>query len=69
MSGVTPLWAAYLALAVGLMAGGAILGWLGLRPPPGPAPRGVRLAFGVAALLAVAGAVAVAVLEAGAVYP
>ena len=60
---------AYFALAAGLMAYGGLLTWLGLRRPWRPAGISLRLVMGAAVLMAVAGAVAVAVLEARAARP
>jgi hypothetical protein len=64
MSGAMGLRLAYLAFSLGLLVFGAVLGWLGLRRPPRPAGRALRLVIACAILAAVAGATAAAVLEA-----
>jgi hypothetical protein len=66
---MTPLWLAYLGLALGLMSYGAILVALGLRRPPHPAGWPLRLVMTLAALTAVAGTAAAAILEAKASQP
>jgi hypothetical protein len=66
---VTPLWLAYLGLALGLMSYGAILMVLGLRRPARPAGRALRIVMVLAALVAVAGTTAAAILEAKASRP
>lgn len=66
---VTTLRLAYLALAAGLMGLGGILVWLGTRRPRRPAGRRLRIVLTAAALLALAGLVAVVVLEALAARP
>jgi hypothetical protein len=65
----TALWFAYLALAVGLMSFGAILVALGLRRSAHPAGLLLRVVMVVAALVAVAGTTAAAILEAKASQP
>lgn len=66
---MTPLWLAYLALAVGLMGAGAALVWLGLRRPTRPAGVPLRGLIALAFLIAIAGVVAAVILEARAVRP
>jgi hypothetical protein len=66
---MTPLWFAYMGLALGLMSYGAILIVLGLRRPPHPAGWPLRLVMMLAALVAVAGTTAAAILEAKASQP
>ena len=63
------LWLAYLALAGGLMAYGALLIALGFRHPPRPAGMPLRLVMALALLLAVAGTAAAVILEARASQP
>jgi hypothetical protein len=63
------LWFAYLGLAVGLMSYGAILVVLGLRRPARPAGWPLRVVMTLAALVAVAGTAAAAILEARASQP
>ena len=60
---------AYLSLAAGLMGYGGLLTWLGLRRPWRPAGTLLRLGMVGAVLLAVAGAVVAAILEARAARP
>jgi hypothetical protein len=69
MESVAPLRLAYFALAVGLMGLGGILAWLGVRRPPRPAGRRLRIVMTVAALVAIAGVAAAVVLEARAARP
>jgi len=66
---VAGLWLAYLALAGGLMAYGALLIALGFRHPPRPAGMPLRLVMALALLLAVAGTAAAVILEARASQP
>jgi hypothetical protein len=66
---ITPLWFAYLALALGLMSYGAILVVLGVRRPAHPAGWPLRVLMALAALVAVAGTTAAAILEAKASQP
>ena len=61
--------AAYAALSLGFMGGGALLVWLGLRRPVRPASTGLRVVLALAALAGLAGAVAAAILEARAARP
>ncbi len=63
------LWFSYLALASGLMTFGGALSWLGLRRPARPAGQSLRVVVALGGLVAVAGAVAAAILEARAVQP
>jgi hypothetical protein len=63
------LWFAYLGLALGLMSYGAILVVLGLRRPARPAAWPLRVVMTLAALVAVAGTTAAAILEARASQP
>ncbi|MGH7319397.1 MAG: hypothetical protein ACRELA_07210 [Candidatus Rokuibacteriota bacterium] len=63
------LWLSYLALASGLMTFGGALSWLGFRRPPRPAEMSLRVVVALGGLVAVAGAVAAAILEARAVQP
>lgn len=58
---------AYAALALGLMTLGILLVWLGVRRPERPAGTLLRVVIGLAAVTALAGVVAVAILEARAV--
>jgi hypothetical protein len=69
MAAVDALRLAYLALAAGLLTGGAILGWLGLRRPARPAGGPLRGLIGLALLAAAAGAAAAVILEARAAQP
>lgn len=62
LESVQPLRLAYLALAVGLMGFGLVWGWLGLRAAD-RAPLGLRVAAGLALLLALLGAFGAVVLE------
>ncbi len=66
---MTTLRLAYLGLALGLMAYGAILIGLGLRRPARPAGRGLRLVMALAVLAAAAGTAAAVILEARAAQP
>jgi hypothetical protein len=66
---VSALRLAYLALAGGLLLYGASLLWLGMRRPFRPAGTPVRLLMALAVLVAVAGTVAAAILEAQAARP
>jgi hypothetical protein len=66
---MTPLWFAYLGLALGLLGYGAILVVLGLRRPARPAGWPLRVVMTLAALVAVAGTTAAAILEAKASQP
>jgi hypothetical protein len=60
----TALWLGYAALASGLMGLGGLLLWLSVRRPRRPASAPLRAALVMAALVAVAGVVTVAILEA-----
>ena len=60
---MTLIWLAYLGLASGLMVFGALLVWLGIRASARPVGAVLRSVFALAALVAVAGAAAAAVLE------
>jgi hypothetical protein len=66
---VTGLRLAYLGLAVGLMAYGAVLLWLGLRRPPRPASTPLRVVMALALVAAILGTVAAAILEGPAPRP
>jgi hypothetical protein len=60
---------AYLGLAGGLMAYGAILLWQGLRRPSRPAGAPLRLVMALVLLVAAAGTAAAVILEAQAARP
>ena len=63
------LWLAYTALAFGLMSLGAALIGSGLGSARRPAGMAVRVVIAAGSLVALGGAVAVALLEARAVKP
>jgi hypothetical protein len=60
---------AYLALSVGMMAFGAIWGWLGARGPAQGLPRGPRLLALLGLLVAAGGTVLAVILEGRAARP
>lgn len=66
---MAPLTWAYLALAAGLMAHGALLIGLGLRRPARAAGMGLSAVLWLALLVAAAGLVAAVILETRAARP